>query len=138
MTKRESILQALVTLLADTTAVGSNIFRSRVLALSRDESPSLVIMPTQEEGTEDALGFIDSKLTVQISVYQRGEVPDSLADSIVESVFSKVMADPKLGGLAIDIYEDGTNFEFDDADQEAVWIGMQFIVWYRHARNSLT
>ena len=137
MSKREQIMQALVTALAGTTGVGTRVFRSRSQALTRDESPSVVVMPVQEQAVEDAIGQIDARLTVQVAVYQRGNVPDSLADATVESAFAKVMADETLGGLAIDITEDGTSWDFDEADTDAVWIAMNFIVWHRHARKTL-
>ena len=137
-TKRETIMAALVAELAGTVGVGSRIYRSRTEALAGDESPALVVMPIQEAGNENAIGSIDAQLTVQVAVYQRGATPDSLADPTVESAFGKIMGSPTLGGLAVDISEAGTTWEFDDGNDEAAWIGMNFVIWYRHNRTTLT
>ena len=42
-TRRETILDAVVTALAGTTNVGTRIYRSRVTAFTREETPSLLI-----------------------------------------------------------------------------------------------
>jgi hypothetical protein len=48
-----------------------------------------------------------------------------------------LLADPTLGGLAVDLSEGATDWDFDQADQTSVMVNMRFVVWYRHARNSL-
>ena len=45
-TLRENILEDIMSSLSGTTNVGSRIYRSRVVPLSRGESPALVIEPT--------------------------------------------------------------------------------------------
>ena len=47
-TKRENILDQIKTSLANTTNVGSRIYRSRVVPLARNESPALVIEPVSD------------------------------------------------------------------------------------------
>ena len=42
MTKRETILSAIASALAGTAGVGTRIYRSKVVPLSRGESPSIV------------------------------------------------------------------------------------------------
>lgn len=137
-TRREQILQAIVAVLDGTTDVGSNIYRSRMEALTRAEAPALIVSWESEEPTEDVTGQMEKRLTVQVGVYTRGNEPDTLADPIVDSVHAQIMGEPTLGGLAMDISEGGTTVEYDEADQTAAIVNMRFVVWYRHARANLS
>jgi hypothetical protein len=115
-TKRESILADIASTLAGTTQVGSRIYRSRVVPLSRGESPAL---------------RLDWSLTVRIAVIVRSSVPDQAADPIVEDVHSKMMNDLTAGGYAIDIEPRSVGFEMLDADQPAGVITMEYLIRYR-------
>lgn len=137
-TKRELILQAVVAALDGTTDVGSNIYRSRKEALDREDAPALIVTAEAEEPTEDISGQMEKRLTVVVGVYVRGDVPDTLADPITDSVHAALMTEPTLGGLAIDISEGGTTWDMEEADQTALIVNTRFIVWYRHARNNLS
>lgn len=139
MSKREQIIQAVLTGLVGTTGVGSRIFRNMQEALTREESPSLIVMVGSEDVIEQSManGLTEKNLQITVAVYQRGTDPDALADPTCESVHAKMMAAPTLGGLAIDISEAGTTWEFDEADQTAVLVSMRYVVWYRHSRNVL-
>ena len=67
-TKREQILARLLTTLANTTGVSTRIYRSRVVPLTRGESPALVLEPvsdTVEQNT--SLPTLDHTLTIKIS-----------------------------------------------------------------------
>ena len=138
-TKREQILQYLKgTTLAGTAAVGSRIYRSRADKFMPEEAPALNLLADNEDPNENTIGQVDAQLHIEVQVYHRGTEPDRLADPVVEDVHAKVMADPRLGGLAIDIQENGTSWDFDEADRTALLVRMRFTVWYRHNRNSLT
>lgn len=137
MSKREQIVSAIVAALAGTTGVGTRIFRSREDALERDEAPALVIRPESDEPQTDIVGITEKKLTVTVGIYTRGAIPDQLADATADSVHSKIMASPTLGGLAIDIEEGAASWDFDEADLTAGWLTMRYIVWYRHQRGNL-
>lgn len=136
-TKREQILQAVAATLADTAGVAGSVYRSRQEALERAEAPALIVAWDGEEPLEDVSGFTEKRLNVTVGVYVRGDVPDGLADPIVDSVHARLMGSPTLGGLAMDIAEGGTTVEFDEADQTACIVNMRFAVWYRHARANL-
>ena len=47
-TRREHILDAVMTALAGTASVGSRIYRSRVTAVNRAESPCLLVEPVSD------------------------------------------------------------------------------------------
>lgn len=137
-TKREQILQAIVTTLAGTAGVGSRIYRSRVDPLSRAESPALIVEPVNDAPRQNtSLPTLDWSLTVRVAVIVRGNIPDQLADPIVEDLHSKLMADLTLGGYAIDIQPQSVNFEMVDADQPAGVISCDYLVRYRTSVTNL-
>ena len=139
-TKRERILAAITTSLANTTGVGARIYRSRVEALTRSETPALVIEPISDT-PEDTQTFNDKvtwEFKIRISVIVRGTTPDQVADPTIESLHTKVLTDPSVGGLALDVRPSTTSFEILEADQPAGVISCEFDITYRTAYNSLT
>jgi len=137
-TKRESILAAIATTLAGTTGVSTRIYRSRVEALARQESPAIVIEPINDTAQQNtSLPTLDWSLTVRVAVIVRGNIPDQQADPIIESLHSKLMADLTLGGYAIDIQPQGVGFEMVDADQPAGVISCDYLVQYRTSVSNL-
>ena len=138
-TKREQILARLLTTLANTTGVSTRIYRSRVVPLSRAESPAIVLEPvsdTVEQNT--SLPTLDHTLTVKISVIARGDIPDNVADPIVESLHAKIMSDLTVNNLAIDVQPSDTSFELLDADQPGGVISCDYLVRYRTEIDDLT
>ena len=138
-TKREDILAAIKTALAGTTNVGTRIYRSRVEAVARAESPALVIEPLSDTPVQNtALPTLDWTLRVRISVIVRGTSPDNVADPTIQSLHSKLMADLTLGGEAIDVQPAQTTFNFFEADQPAGVIFCEYDVRYRTQVADLT
>ena len=137
--KTELILQAIATALAGTTNVGTRIWRSRVEAMGRSETPALVIEPVLINYTQlTSLPTLDSRLKVRITVIVRGTVPDQIADPTVISMHTRLMADLTLGGLAIDIQPSQTTFNLIEADQPAGLISCEYDVLYRTQVADLT
>ena len=138
-TKRESILAKIKTTLAGTTGVGTRIWRSRVQALARQESPAIVVEPISDNAEQNtSLPTLDWSLTVRVAVIVRGDVPDQQADATVESLHSKMMADLTLGGYAIDVQPQGVSFDLVEADQPAGVIACDYLVRYRTSLTDLT
>jgi hypothetical protein len=138
-TRREQILSAITTALAGTTGVGSRIYRSRVEAFSRGESPAISLEPINDTpATNTSLPTLDWSLTVRIAVIVRGAIPDQLADPIVESLHSLVMADLSLGGLAMDIIPASVDWQLIEADQPAGVVLCDYLIRYRTSVGSLS
>ena len=138
-TRREQILTAITTALAGTTGVGSRIYRSRVEAFSRGESPAISLEPINDTpATNTSLPTLDWSLTVRIAVIVRGAIPDQLADPIVESLHSLVMADLTLGGYAMDIIPSSVDFQLIEADQPAGVVLCDYVIRYRTSLADLT
>lgn len=138
-TKRENILAAIKTTLANTSGVGTRIYRSRVEPMSRAESPAIIIEPITDTPVQNtSLPTLDWTLRVRISVVVRGTTPDTTADSVIESMHGKLMADLTLGGRAIDIQPAQTTFNFFEADQPAGVVFCEYEVMYRSQVADLT
>jgi hypothetical protein len=132
MTKREQILAAIRTALTGTTQVGARIYRSRVEPFARNESPAIVVEPVSDAAQQNtALPTLDWSLTVRVAIIVRGNVPDQLADPIVQDAHAKIMADLTLGGYAIDVQPQTAVFELLEADQPAGVVSLEYLVRYR-------
>ena len=138
--KREQILAKIKTELAGTTGVGTRIYRSRVEPMTRDESLSLVIEFVTDEPTVNSATYlqIDWTLRVRIVVVVRSQTPDTSLDPTVESLHSKIVADPTLGGLALDVRPATVSFDVIEADQPAGIITCEYEVDYRSTYNDLS
>jgi hypothetical protein len=137
-TKREQILSAIATALATTSGVSGRVYRSRVTAMQRAESPAIVIEPISDTPTQNtSLPTLDWRMRVRVTVIVRGDVPDQLADPIIESMHAKMVADLTLGGYAIDVQPDEVTFNMFDSDQPAGVIFNDYIVQYRTSVASL-
>jgi hypothetical protein len=138
-TKREQVLTAIRTALTGTTGVGTRIYRSRVEPLARQESRAIVVEPVSDTAAQNtALPTLDWSLTVRVAVIVRGEIPDQLADPIVEDAHGKIMADLTLGGYAIDVQPQSVSFDLMEADQPAGVIMMDYLVRYRTSVTDLS
>ena len=138
--KREQIIAALKTTLAGTTGVSTRIYRSRIEPITNGESPAIVIEPVTDEPSINSSSYlkIDWTLRIRIVVIVRGTIPDSVADPTVESLFTKVLTDPTVGGLAKDIRPATQTFEVLEADTPAGLITCEFEIDYRTSYNSLS
>jgi hypothetical protein len=139
MTKRERILAAIRTALTGTTQVGARIYRSRVEPFARNESPAIVVEPVSDTAQQNtALPTLDWSLTIRVAIIVRGNVPDQLADPIVQDAHAKIMADLTLGGYAIDVQPQTAVFELLEADQPAGVVSLEYLVRYRTSVVDLT
>ena len=137
-TRRETILAAVRTALTGTTGVSTRIYRSRVEPMARAESPAIVVEPVSDTAEQNtSLPTLDWSLTVRVAVIVRGAIPDQVADPIVESLHSRLMADLTLSGYAIDIQPQGVNFEMVEADQPAGVISCDYLIRYRTSVTNL-
>ncbi len=137
-TKRERVLAAVRSALTNTTGVGTRIYRTRVEPITREESPAIVVEPLTDSASQNtALPTLDWAMTVRVTVIVRGAVPDQLADPIIESLHSKLMADLTLGGYAIDIQPISVTFNFAEADGAAGEIQCDYRVLYRTSVTNL-
>ena len=127
-----------MTALTGTAAVGTRIYRNRSEPLARNETPALMVTSEMDTPEEEVLGIHTRTLDLILSVFVRGNSPEGLADPVVESMHSKIMADHTLGGLALDINAGPTKFDFMEADMPAGIVSSRYTITYRTQVNSLT
>ncbi len=138
-TKRERILRAITTALTPTAGVNGRVYRSRVTAVQRAESPAIVVEPINDTPTQNtSLPTLDWRMRVRVSVIVRGDVPDQLADGVIEDMHARMVRDLSLGGYAIDVQPDEVSFNLVDADQPAGVIFNDYIIQYRTSVASLS
>lgn len=136
--RREQILGRIITALAGTAQVGSRIYRSRLEPFARSEFPAIVVEPTADTADQTTLQTLDWQLTVRVSIFVRGAIPDSVADPIVLDVHSKIMSDTTLNGYAIDIVPMAAAFDMVEGDQPIGVIACDFSVRYRTNLTSIS
>ena len=138
-TKRERILRAITTALTPTAGVNGRVYRSRVTAVQRAESPAIVVEPISDTPTQNtSLPTLDWRMRVRVSVIVRGDVPDQIADAVIEDMHARMVRDLTVGGYAIDVQPDEVSFNLVDADQPAGVIFNDYIVQYRTSVASLS
>jgi len=138
-TKREQILAQIASTLASTAGVSGRVYRSRVTAAARAESPMIVIEPVNDTSQQfTSLPKLDWTMRVRVVVIVRSVNAYTDADPVIESMHSKIMSDLTLGGYAIDVQPVLTTFEFLDADQPAGVFSNEYDVKYRTAVADLT
>ena len=138
--KREQILAKIKTELAGTTGVGNRIYRNRVEPMAREETPSLVVEFVTDDPTVNSATYLklDWTLRVRIVVIVRSQTPDTTADPTVESLHTKMVSDPTLGGLALDVRPLTVTFDVVEADQPAGIISCEYEIDYRSSYNDLS
>ena len=138
--KREQILAKIKTNLTGTTGVGTRIYRSRVEPMTRVETPSLVVEFVTDEPTVNSATYLklDWTLRVRIVVIVRSQTPDTTADPTIESLHTKIVSDPTLGGLALDVRPLTVTFDVVEGDQPAGIVSCEYEVDYRSSYNDLS
>jgi len=138
-TKREQILAQIASVLASTAGVDGRVYRSRVTALARAESPAIIVEPVTDTCQQiTSLPKLDWTMRVRVVVTVRSSNAYTDADAVIESMHSKLMADLTLGGYAIDVQPATVNFDFFDADQPAGVFSCEYEVLYRTTVDDLT
>lgn len=130
MSLRETLLASVATLLTNTTPAGTNVFRSRVLALIRNVRPAIVVKPSSESVENETRPLAARNLSIEIEIHVRGDVPDQLADATAVAAHAVLMADRTLAGKCAYILETGTQWNFTDDDPSTAIIVMSYDIHY--------
>lgn len=133
----EQNVEALMATLVGTEDVDDRIFRERTAALHRDELPAIVVKPMTEPMVQENMPIMIWRAIVRVEILVRGDEPSKVADSIKMSVFSKLMANRDLGGIAHDLTPNGTSYEYDEADGSLALIAMDFALQYQTSGTDL-
>lgn len=140
-TKREQILAALTSAIAGVTSptdLSARTFRSLKVGIDKSEAPIVVVEPISDSANLETIYRVVWKLMVRVSFIVRGDIPDQVADPLIEAAHAAIMADQSLGGLAMGIEPSGVNFELVDSDGGGGIIPVDYVVEYQTARESMT
>lgn len=139
---REQILRTVLTRLAPVAASeGATLHRSPTVAISRNESPALVLFPESESITERANDRVTRDLTVRLTALARAippETPEGEADRLLTAAHAALMADVNLGNLALGIREIDCEWEVEDADATVAAMPARYVITYRTLAADLT
>lgn len=131
-TKAEQMMVALETKLkAAPTLVSGNIWRSKLRPIPEGTNLAIVLRQGPDLRVENTtIGRRQRQLNVVVEIYARGDVPDLLADPVVESVVQRVMSDRSLGGLCDDIIIGDKTPEWDSRETDFVVFDCDFLIDY--------
>lgn len=139
---REQILLAVLAAVRPAAqTLGAGVHRSPTVAISREQSPALVVFPESEVITERANDRVTRELTLRIVALARAvppAVPETEADRLMAATHAALMADANLGGLALGIREQECEWEVEDADAVAAAIPARYQITYRTLASDLS
>lgn len=135
--KREQILEAVKTLIVSISGLETATFRSRQAAFNREETPSVIVSWAGDDPIQTVIPFYDWNLLLRITVYTRGDVPDSVADPFVQAIHKKLMDNQELGGLAMEIFPARVVPLFGEADLDSATISCDYRIKYRTTEDDI-
>lgn len=112
------------------------VFRSRTAAISSGESPALIIRPA-DESVNPMNEVAERDFSVQLLILARGDVPDDIADAVIEEVHPLFAADPSFGGLAAQMFETSSNWTYGDGDEPICELDVRYRVRLYTPESSL-
>jgi hypothetical protein len=122
-------------------SLGATLHRSPTVAISREQSPALVVFPESDAITERANDRVTRVLTLRLVALARAvppDVPETEADRLLTAAHAALMADVNLGGLALGIHEQDCEWEVEDADAVAASIPARYAITYRTLAQDLS
>lgn len=137
MTRREQIIQHIIAAV-NAANVGAAVQRSRTAPVSREESPLIVVEPSDDQGVQNVVPKTDWTLTLLFTLCIRGGNLEVDADPIIQNMHAAIMADLTQGGLAMDTQPNSVRWKFADSDAGACDIECEYRVQYRTSQSDLT
>ena len=139
---RERILLAVLDAVrASLQALGATVHRSPTVAITREQSPALVVFPESDAISERANDRVTRLLTIRLVALARAvppAIPESEADRLLTAAHAALMRDGTLGELALGIREQDGEFEIEDADDLVVALPARYAITYRTLAHDLS
>ena len=140
--KALEIRNAVVASLQAATAVAELIRVGRRVALPESRSEGVYVYLDYSAIERGQLQHVpdDWKTRVRVEIAARGvnAVPaEDRADTLMVAVHARVMADPSLGGLCVDLYPIGITWDGDEADTTLAVCQVIFEAVHRVAADSI-
>lgn len=137
MTFVASTLAAMVAKLEESPAVAPVVGRVRLRSLSSTTQQAVVVRPHQAEvqGDELATGYpISWRGTYAVECYARSlssTSPDAAVDSLVAAVYERLLTDPTLGGVVIQMQPQSIAYDFDVDGEQTTCAVLSFSALHR-------
>lgn len=122
-------------------ALGATVHRSPTVAITREQSPALVVFPESDAISERANDRVTRLLTIRLVALARAvppAIPESEADRLLTAAHAALMRDGTLGELALGIREQDGEFEIEDADDLVVALPARYAITYRTLAHDLS
>ena len=139
---REQILLAVLDAVRPPVeTLGATLHRSPTVAISREQSPALVVVPESDAIRERANDRVTRELSVRLVALARAVppvMPETEADRLLAAAHAALLADRNLGGLALGIRELECEWDVEDADAVAASIPARYAITYRTLDTDLS
>lgn len=99
--------------------------------------PAVAVHPGDESVSDSVIGVIDRSLTVTVRVLSSGSDAFYTGDALMTQIYSRIMSDLTLGGLAMDIKPQGIKRSRDVLEFPVIVHELDFLIDYRTTTNSL-
>lgn len=125
--QREAILARVATLLVGATPAGSNVFRSREVAITKAMTPAITVL-FDGEASSRVMGqhALKHEMTLLLAVFVRGDPWDQLATLVDEAAHRALMADAPLQALLADLLRLSSDPEAEEADRTAGTLNLRY------------
>lgn len=139
-----TVVTAIVAALQSAPAVCPVVDRVRLRPVAQGISQAVAVRPVQSEVAQAMLvpGIpVSWTTTIAVECYARSGVataPDVAVDSLVESVYSRLMEDTTLGNTVVALQPQQASYDFDADGDHATCVTLVFIARHRTAGNTFT
>ena len=133
---------AIVALLQAAPAVAPVVGRVRMRPMAQSGTTQVVVRPVDTQVQEASMtsGYPNSWDTrLGVECYARaaaGQAPDVAVDSLVEAVYSRLMANPTLAGAVIQLQPQALGYDFDADGETTVCATFVFTARQRSTLNT--
>ncbi len=138
---REQMLQRMLALLAPVAAAqGAALLRSPVHAVSREQSPALLLFPESDTITDHHNDRVERHLVIRLVALAREgvEPAEVVADRLLVAAHISLMQNANLDGLALSLKELDSDWEIEDADATAAALPARYQITYRTLASDIS
>ena len=144
MTMFAATVQAIVTALNTPTPVASQVGRVRLRPIAQATDTAAIVRPLNAEVPERALHPdmpVSWATAISVECYARSSVataPDVAVDSLVQSVYTRLMADTTLGGVVRSLQPQSISWDFDIDGEQTTCATLVFSALHRSQGATLS
>lgn len=135
---------AMVAALQSAPAIAQNVFRVRLRPQAQATTQAVVVRPLQSQAGESAVptGYpVSWTSAVSVECYAKSTVaisPDVAVDALVESVYTRLMQDPTLGGAVIGLQPQDLSYDFDADGEQTTCVTLVFRILQRATAGTIS